>query len=136
MEGFGIMRFMLLAKICSSVGIEYDDASEQWCESKSREVADYAGNLKNGKPHGYGIMFTSAQFARSGSMTTYSGMWNNGRFHGKGTLEWIGSSHSHKYSDGFKNGKKHGYGHETALGWEYRGRYADDEMIGEAKEWI
>jgi hypothetical protein len=61
---------------------------------------------------------------------TVCGMWRDGRFHGKGTYQWVGSSHSYTYSGGFRDGLKHGYGHETSLGGEYKGRYENDERRG------
>ena len=68
-------------------------------------------------------------------VTTYSGGWKDGRYHGKGTLKSVFSSHSREYTGHFKEGKKHGYGHESWLGGKYKGRYIDGEMCGKPSTW-
>jgi hypothetical protein len=145
MTGWLLIRGMVLTLIYRKViSLAYDDESRQWIEAEfpGKDAGSvwetgglppvrrgYIGRLKNGKPTGYGIL--TIMPPTYGWATTYCGWWKGGRFHGKGTLETVYSSHSHLYSGRFKDGLKHGYGRESALGWEYKGLYKNDEMCGE-----
>ena len=126
--------------------VKFNKKQHQWKKTKingvlTRSVPDvgfptptdclYIGELKDGKPTGYGTLtITPQSFAYT---TYYSGEWKDGRYHGKGELKTVFSSHSHEYSGDFKDGLKHGYGRETWLGGSYEGMYENDERCGEAK---
>ena len=89
---------------------------------------NYSGKLVHGKPEGYGSM----QFhdLRSGclhpELTTYVGNWKNGRYHGKGELKEVFSSHSVTYKGNFKDGKRHGYGELSTLNGTSSGYWEND----------
>ena len=142
-----LAKLLLGRAIETGVALEYNEELRQWKRTKQADAAtcldpdvvipvpalcNYSGKLKNDKPTGYGILTIAPP--SYGFMTTYSGKWKDGRYHGKGTLETVNSSHTSTYSGHFKEGLKHGYGHETWLGGEYKGRYENDEMCGEPTE--
>lgn len=62
---------------------------------------EYEGQIKDGKPHGFGIM----HWLTSGEV--YEGYWENGIMHGEGTLKMEDLS---VYSGGFLYGKFDGEG--------------------------
>ncbi len=103
----------------------------------------YRGEIKDGKPHGYGLR-------RAGRGSKYTGEFRDGVAHGQGTfvgfgLEYVGEwkdSNMHgrgtltfpklgKYVGEWKDDKKHGQGTETLANGEVRkGEWRDGEFIG------
>ena len=62
----------------------------------------YVGQLKDGKPHGKGSLFSTEH----GDKYSYVGQFKNGEFHGQGLYV----DGLQKYVGQFKNGKNHGQG--------------------------
>jgi hypothetical protein len=107
----------------------------------------YYGPLKNGVPHGEGIV----KWHSNGKLK-YQGQIENGQANGRGV--YIGLEDGYRYEGQFKNGDQHGYGMETfenkccykgefkqglkhgkgvfkyAHGDEYKGNFVDDEFDG------
>ncbi len=61
---------------------------------------EYTGELKDGKPHGYG--------ERKGSDNFYKGEWKEGKYHGYGVFSQPRSDY--KYAGEWKNGLREGKG--------------------------
>jgi hypothetical protein len=99
-------------------GITYPDGSE------------YAGRLKDGKPHGKGTMVYS-----DGSK--YAGEWKVGKRDGSGEYPFVYSDWGH-YSGQWKDDKRHGKGKlvfgDACEGYEYSGEWKDDKRHGEGAE--
>ena len=127
--------------------MKYDEKTRQWSKTikngmSTRQVPDvagpsptmcrYSGKLKGGKPVGYGTLTITPQSYAYG--TTYNGEWKDGRYHGKGSLITVFSSHSRQYTGDFKDGFKHGYGRESWLGGNYEGLYVYDEQCSDPHE--
>jgi len=104
----------------------------QWCQVEQDDSmtepipdlgvphsASYIGKLINGKPTGYGIL--NVMYNYGGTVITYWGKWKDGKYHGKGTLEKVFSSHSYKYRGHFRNGLPHGRGKESSLSGDFKG---------------
>jgi hypothetical protein len=104
----------------------------------------YEGEIKNGKPHGKGILKKS-----NGDM--YTGEFRDGYFHGQGTLtflsgtvylgefkhdEWDGYGiynkvDGTKYCGEWKKGYMHGYGIYSVInGFKHTGEWKEDEQDG------
>jgi hypothetical protein len=126
------------------ISLVYNEKENQWRVGKSKRSDEdddsmdfyspksvYVGNLKHGKPHGYGILFYCPP--PFGSFMEYHGWWKDGRFHGKGKQTNMYSSHSYKYSGFYKDGLPHGFGHESSLFGDYRGWYENGERRGGAE---
>jgi hypothetical protein len=89
----------------------------------------YTGDLKNGQPHGRGVL----QYAASdkGQRQKYEGEFSSGLPHGEGTMTWLNGD---KYTGGWKNGQKHGHGNQTyADGRNYQGAYEDGMQQGQGE---
>jgi hypothetical protein len=132
-----------LAEHYGVVELEYDIIHNQWRKRHTlppilSNIAGlflprsrYSGEMKNGKPDGFGeFFFSESLFKKS---TAYIGFWKNGRFHGEGRWELLANSYTETYIGQFKDGLKHGLGYDTGrlYGGEYRGRYENDVMLGE-----
>ena len=77
----------------------------------------YTGDVKNGKPNGFGIMIFP-------NGNKYVGGWKDGRWNGQGTFT---TSNGSKYEGEWKNGEKNGQGtHTYPDGSKYEGEYKDD----------
>jgi|GEM_PF-2910396 len=77
----------------------------------------YWGRLEAGLPTGYGELRIEPP---SGSYEkTYRGTWKDGRFHGKGTICSMLSSHSVDYYGLFKNGLRDGLSKWTSISGTY-----------------
>ena len=63
---------------------------------KFKDESKYVGEVKNGKPHGKGILI----YPENGGK--YEGNWKNGKYHGKGKLIYFDGG---IYIGDFKNGK-------------------------------
>lgn len=75
-----------------------------WKGFGDKEVHDvYEGDVKNGKPHGVGILIYS-------NGEKYVGGWKDGIIHGRGTYNW---SNGRKYVGLWKDGELHGQGKIT-----------------------
>ena len=94
---------------------------------------NYFGKLVHGKPEGYGTL--RFHDLRSGclhpELTTYVGNWKNGKYHGKGELKYVFSSHGSTYQGDFKDGKRHGYGTLSNLNGRFSGYWEDDVCVQE-----
>jgi len=107
----------------------------------------YAGQLKDGKPHGQGL-------ASGSDDTIYEGEWRDGKKHGKGFYIWpnplggkyvgewrddeINGQGLLEYNDGtiyvceFKDGIPHGYGKMTSSGgFSYEGEFEEGKFHGQ-----
>jgi hypothetical protein len=69
---------------------------------------------------GFGVL-------RSGSITVYKGMWEDGRFEGKGKLTWNG----YCYEGDFKRGLFSGYGKLLWDGLSFMGKFENNKAEGE-----
>jgi len=91
----------------------------------------YYGKLIDGKPTGYGVLLLR------GLDISYRGKFKDGRFHGKGRFEYLGSSTSSQYYGYFKNGLKHGIGIEgdiCGLDFKSLGFWKEDEKLDVRRE--
>ena len=94
----------------------------------------YAGDIENGKPHGYGT-WTQMDGA------TYVGQFVNGRKEGIGTFTWSEKSPNgqNSYEGEWVNNRKHGKGKFTTVngidgGHVEEGNWVDNKMV--IDEWI
>ncbi|MCU7549849.1 protein kinase [Chitinophagaceae bacterium LB-8] len=93
----------------------YDHAGDEY---------NYYGEVKNGKPHGYGI----AKYTKG---DVYEGYYKNGKMSGEGTYTWENGS---QYIGQRKNDKRDGYG--TFIyedGSKYAGEWKNGVQSGEGK---
>jgi len=112
---------------------------------KSTDGQRYKGDLRNGKPHGYGV-FKTSDGAR------YEGQWDQGQRSGKGRyIDSSGASYEGEWKEHDKSGKgveiypdkarydgdfvkgcKHGVGrYTTSTGATYEGQFKQDKYDGE-----
>lgn len=85
---------------------------------------DYNGELKNGKPHGWGI----ARYASGSSAIRYAGQFENGFYHGKGVLMFKDSIFlAGQWQNGLLNGKG---ANLTASGAFYVGDFVNGTKNG------
>ena len=131
-----------------NISVEYNEKLRQWKKTNKQGdmsrfapdvfgstpmICTYCGILKDDKPTGYGTLHITPP--DHSYWTSYRGQWKDGRYHGKGELITVFSSHSHEYSGRFKEGLKHGYGSESWLGGKYKGLYKNGEMCGTPTQW-
>ena len=79
----------------------------------------YQGEVKNGKPHGFGILIFP-------NGLKYVGEFKDGLSNGQGTSTYDGS----KYVGEFKDGKQHGKGidFDSDLGMKYEGEFKNGKI--------
>jgi hypothetical protein len=105
----------------------------------------YKGEVKNGKPHGRGTLFSNYrknsdekdEFNTILEPEKYVGEFKNGLQDGKGILTY---ENGYKYEGSFKKGLRHGYGAvkdpvgnifiDSLMGIPQEGEYYEDEFIG------
>lgn len=89
----------------------------------------YEGEIKNGKPHGKGIMYFKED--NEYDRVSYDGEWENGVISGQGTMIWKGGK---KYIGGWFNNLKSGNGTFYAPGdngtTKYEGNYVNGDLVG------
>ena len=90
---------------------------------KFKDESKYVGEVKNGKPHGKGILI----YPENGGK--YEGNWKNGKYHGKGKLIYFDGG---IYIGDFKNGKCDGYGEfKIRGGQKYLGNWKNGRYHGQ-----
>ena len=83
----------------------------------------YQGEYKDGKAHGFGVLFES-------DGTTYSGQWQNDEQHGHGVQFWSNENGNMKYDGDFVDSKKTGNGRFDHDGDYYDGEFVDGLFHG------
>jgi|GEM_PF-5985947 len=81
----------------------------------------YSGELKDGQPHGQGV----ADYKNGNN---YEGAFENGLYHGKGTMMF--KAESATYTGSYLQGKREGYGEIYEKGGTYKGEWKDDKRHG------
>lgn len=95
---------------------------EYWYITSGEFCGTYTGYVKNGELDGWGVM-------RYGDGKIYAGYWNQGRWHGRGTLTLPGGD---RLECDFVNHVACGNGiYYWADGRRYEGEFADDERNGQ-----
>ncbi len=109
----------------------------------------YEGTIKNGKPHGKGLMtyadgktynglWKNGEY-KLGTLTnpdksSYSGEWKNGLPHGEGTMSYPEGHESHFYKGDWKTGLYHGSGnHVLSNGVCYVGAFRMGKRHGKGE---
>jgi len=85
----------------------------------------YAGELKDGVPHGQGRLVMP-------DGTRYDGEWSKGKPHGKGIMVFASGS---GYKGEFSNGQRHGYGvYARPDGQKLKGLWKEGQFAGPAEK--
>ncbi len=103
--------------------VEYEKTPEK--QSISWMGGKYAGQLKNGLPHGQGRLLLPDN-------SGYKGQWMEGKPHGTGTVYYAGGG---IYRGELSGGKKHGYGIYTRSdGKAIKGRWVEGRLAEKLEE--
>ena len=89
----------------------------------------YKGEIKNGKPEGFGIITNMGFDSNYSDGRKYVGEYKDGNENGQGTYTW---SDGHKYVGEFKDGLPNGQGTQTfPNGDKYVGEFKDGQLNGQ-----
>ena len=83
-----------------------------------------------------GYVVTSTIGEDNPAKTTYTGHFKNGKYHGKGTMQWKNDrgEWGNTYEGEWENGKRNGFGiMKWTTGCTYEGQWKDDTMDGQGK---
>lgn len=87
----------------------------------------YVGEVSNGKPHGYGIVYFKEDDANG--CVSYEGNWKNGAREGHGIMIWKDGD---KYDGNYENGVRSGQGtYYFANGNRYEGNWVKNKRNGQ-----
>ena len=91
----------------------------------------YEGQVKDGKPHGQGIIHFAYDNEYHGE--TYEGTFKEGVIHGSGTMIWTGPFAGERYEGEHRDGEPNGQGtYYGASGNRYEGEFRDGLHHGQA----